>query len=85
MYESCLTRIADEVHRRGKTNVSVMVASHNEDTVRFALNLMKEKCISPSERVMCMAQLYGMCDQVCVYGKKEELFMETFGKFIRNM
>ncbi|CAB05117.2 Proline dehydrogenase 1, mitochondrial [Caenorhabditis elegans] len=64
MYESCLTRIADEVHRRGKTNVSVMVASHNEDTVRFALNLMKEKCISPSERVMCMAQLYGMCDQV---------------------
>ncbi|EGT48057.1 hypothetical protein CAEBREN_16585 [Caenorhabditis brenneri] len=64
MYESCLTRIADEVDRRGRTNVSVMVASHNEDTVRFAVNLMKERCIAPSERVMCMAQLYGMCDQV---------------------
>ncbi|EGT48056.1 hypothetical protein CAEBREN_24197 [Caenorhabditis brenneri] len=64
IYESCLTRIADEVDRRGRTNVSVMVASHNEDTVRFAVNLMKERCIAPSERVMCMAQLYGMCDQV---------------------
>ncbi|CAI5448104.1 unnamed protein product [Caenorhabditis angaria] len=64
MYESCLTRIADEVHRRGRNNVSVMVASHNEGTVRFAVNLMKERCIAPSERVICMAQLYGMCDQV---------------------
>lgn len=64
MYEACLTRIADEVHRRGRSNVSVMVASHNEGTVRFAVNLMKERCIAPSERVICMAQLYGMCDQV---------------------
>ncbi|CAB3406802.1 unnamed protein product [Caenorhabditis bovis] len=64
MYEACLTRIADEVARRGKTNVSVMIASHNEETVKFAVNLMKERCIAPSERVMCMAQLYGMCDQV---------------------
>ncbi|CAD6191316.1 unnamed protein product [Caenorhabditis auriculariae] len=64
MYESCLTRIGDEIERRGRNNVSVMIASHNEDTVRFAVNLMKERTIAPSERLMCFAQLYGMCDQV---------------------
>lgn len=63
-YERCLTRIADEHDRRGKGHVSVMIASHNEDTVRFAVQLMKERCIAPSERIMCFAQLYGMTDQV---------------------
>uniref|UniRef100_A0A1I7XDT0 Proline dehydrogenase n=1 Tax=Heterorhabditis bacteriophora TaxID=37862 RepID=A0A1I7XDT0_HETBA len=63
-YEACLTRIADEHERREKGSVSVMIASHNEDTVRFAVNLMKERAIAPSERIMCFAQLYGMCDQV---------------------
>ncbi|GMR48646.1 hypothetical protein PMAYCL1PPCAC_18841, partial [Pristionchus mayeri] len=64
MYERCLTRIADELARRGRGNVSVMIASHNEDTVRFATKLMRERGIAPSERIMCFAQLYGMCDQV---------------------
>ncbi|GMT26076.1 hypothetical protein PFISCL1PPCAC_17373, partial [Pristionchus fissidentatus] len=63
-YERCLTRIADELARRGRGNVSVMIASHNEDTVRFATKLMRERGIAPSERIMCFAQLYGMCDQV---------------------
>ncbi|CAI4221836.1 unnamed protein product [Auanema sp. JU1783] len=64
MYENCLTRLADEDTRRGRGNVSVMIASHNEDTVRFAVQLMKERGIAPSERIMCFAQLYGMCDQI---------------------
>ncbi|KAF8373769.1 prdh-1 [Pristionchus pacificus] len=63
-YERCLTRIADELARRGRGNVSVMIASHNEDTVRFATKLMRDRGIAPSERIMCFAQLYGMCDQV---------------------
>ncbi|PAV89864.1 hypothetical protein WR25_03018 [Diploscapter pachys] len=64
MYESCLKRIADEVDRRGRGNVSVMIASHNESTVRYSVELMKEREFAPSERIMCFAQLYGMCDQV---------------------
>lgn len=34
MYHRCLKRIADEHDSRGLGKVSVMVASHNEDTVR---------------------------------------------------
>ncbi|XP_014216763.1 proline dehydrogenase 1, mitochondrial isoform X2 [Copidosoma floridanum] len=42
--------------------IGIMVASHNEDTVRFAIEKMKEIGISPEDKVICFGQLFGMCD-----------------------
>ncbi|XP_034933725.1 proline dehydrogenase 1, mitochondrial isoform X2 [Chelonus insularis] len=44
--------------------LAIMVASHNEDTVRFAIKKMKEIGISPEDKVICFGQLLGMCDHV---------------------
>ncbi|XP_037943937.1 proline dehydrogenase 1, mitochondrial isoform X2 [Teleopsis dalmanni] len=44
--------------------VGIMVASHNEDTVRFAIEKMKEIGISPEDKVICFGQLLGMCDYI---------------------
>lgn len=41
-----------------------MVASHNEDTVRFAIQKMQEIGISPEDKVICFGQLLGMCDYI---------------------
>merc|ERR1719481_1761043 len=44
--------------------VGIMVASHNEDTVRYAIKMMKELNIKPEDKVICFGQLLGMCDQL---------------------
>ncbi|XP_070496107.1 proline dehydrogenase 1, mitochondrial [Chironomus tepperi] len=44
--------------------IAIMVASHNEDTVRYAIDKMKEIGISPEDKVICFGQLLGMCDYI---------------------
>jgi len=63
--DECLRRIkglkdAGEDPQR----VGIMVASHNADTVRYGVKRMAELGLDPQERVLCFAQLLGMCDQI---------------------
>ncbi|XP_022216666.1 proline dehydrogenase 1, mitochondrial isoform X1 [Drosophila obscura] len=44
--------------------IGIMVASHNEDTVRFAIEQMNQIGISPEDKVICFGQLLGMCDYI---------------------
>ncbi|KFP29846.1 hypothetical protein N325_04683, partial [Colius striatus] len=62
MYHRCLDYVLEEIRLRRKA--SVMVASHNEDTVKFTLRRMMELGIHPSEKKVYFGQLLGMCDQI---------------------
>uniref|UniRef100_A0AAR2KBX3 Proline dehydrogenase n=1 Tax=Pygocentrus nattereri TaxID=42514 RepID=A0AAR2KBX3_PYGNA len=62
MYHRCLEYILEEINHNRKA--SVMVASHNEDTVKFTLEKMNEMGLSPTENNVCFGQLLGMCDQI---------------------
>ncbi|NXA12113.1 PROD dehydrogenase, partial [Sapayoa aenigma] len=62
MYHRCLDYVLEEIKHRRKA--SVMVASHNEDTVKFTLRRMRELGLHPSEKKVCFGQLLGMCDQI---------------------
>ncbi|XP_039581708.1 proline dehydrogenase 1, mitochondrial-like isoform X1 [Passer montanus] len=62
MYHRCLDYVLEEIKHSRKA--SVMVASHNEDTVKFALRRMMELGIHPSDKKVCFGQLLGMCDQI---------------------
>lgn len=62
MYHRCLDYILEEIKHSPKVNV--MVASHNEDTVKFTLRRMMELGIHPSEKKVYFGQLLGMCDQI---------------------
>lgn len=44
--------------------IAVMIASHNEDTVRYTVKKMAEHGIHPLDRVICFGQLLGMCDHI---------------------
>lgn len=69
MFHKCLIEAMDRMKKlknkgQDPKRVGVMVASHNEDTIRFALKMMDEYNISPSDKVICFGQLLGMCDQL---------------------
>ncbi|KAF5897334.1 proline dehydrogenase 1, mitochondrial-like, partial [Clarias magur] len=62
MYHRCLEYILEEICHNRVANV--MVASHNEDTVKFTLKRMSEMGLSPRENKVYFGQLLGMCDQI---------------------
>lgn len=62
MYHRCLDYVLDEIALNG--NANVMVASHNEDTVKHTLRRMNELGLLPTENTVYFGQLLGMCDQI---------------------
>ncbi|OAD52488.1 Proline dehydrogenase 1, mitochondrial [Eufriesea mexicana] len=61
----CLRRVKQYKDKReDPKKIGIMVASHNEDTVRFAIEKMEELGISPEDKVICFGQLFGMCDYI---------------------
>ncbi|AWP15266.1 putative proline dehydrogenase 1 mitochondrial-like [Scophthalmus maximus] len=62
MYHKCLEYVLEEIEHSRKANV--MVATHNEDTVKFTLEKMNEMGLSPTEHKVYFGQLLGMCDQI---------------------
>ncbi|KAL6046646.1 hypothetical protein STEG23_017552 [Scotinomys teguina] len=62
MYHRCLNYVLEELKHTPKAEV--MVASHNEDTVRFTLCRMEELGLHPDDGQVCFGQLLGMCDQI---------------------
>ncbi|XP_055231365.1 proline dehydrogenase 1, mitochondrial-like [Gorilla gorilla gorilla] len=62
VYHRCLDYVLEEL--KHNTKAKVMVASHNEDTVRFALRRMEELGLHPADHQVYFGQLLGMCDQI---------------------
>lgn len=62
MYHKCLEYVLEEIEHSRKANV--MVATHNEDTVKFTLEKMNDMGLSPTENKVYFGQLLGMCDQI---------------------
>ncbi|XP_053466866.1 proline dehydrogenase 1, mitochondrial [Ictalurus furcatus] len=62
MYHRCLDYVLEEIDRNGKA--SVMVASHNIDTVKHTIQRMNEMGLVPADRKVYFGQLLGMCDQI---------------------
>ncbi|XP_074545775.1 proline dehydrogenase 1, mitochondrial [Halichoeres trimaculatus] len=62
MYHKCLEFVLEEIDHSRKANI--MVATHNEDTVKYTLKMMNEMGLSPTENKVYFGQLLGMCDQI---------------------
>uniref|UniRef100_A0A667YTD9 Proline dehydrogenase n=1 Tax=Myripristis murdjan TaxID=586833 RepID=A0A667YTD9_9TELE len=62
MYHRCLDYVLDEIALN--RNANVMVASHNEDTVKYTLRRMNKLGLVPTENKVYFGQLLGMCDQI---------------------
>ncbi|KAK0058759.1 proline dehydrogenase 1 mitochondrial [Biomphalaria pfeifferi] len=64
MMHSIIEEVMRQIHLRPVGRIAVMIASHNEDTVRYTIEKMKEYGVGPGDRLICFGQLFGMCDQI---------------------
>ncbi|TSU24199.1 Proline dehydrogenase 1, mitochondrial [Bagarius yarrelli] len=62
MYHRCLDYVLEEI--ASNKRASVMVASHNMDTVKHTIRRMNELGLAPTDRKVYFGQLLGMCDQI---------------------
>ncbi|KAL6096908.1 prodh [Pungitius sinensis] len=62
MYHKCLEFVLEEIDQSRKANI--MVATHNEETVKYTLEKMNEMRLFPTENKVYFGQLLGMCDQI---------------------
>jgi len=61
--DMCLTK-AVEQRQESHARIAFMLASHNEDSVRFAVKRMNELGVTPEDHIVNFGQLLGMCDQL---------------------
>lgn len=61
MYDDVVYTVLQKVR---STPAEVMVASHNEESIQFVIQRMKEFGIAQDSGKVSFGQLYGMCDQV---------------------
>nr|XP_039262142.1 proline dehydrogenase 1, mitochondrial-like isoform X1 [Styela clava] len=61
-YLKSLDLLLDNINSHG--NINVMVASHNEDSIKYALQRMHDLGISSASKQVFFGQLLGMCDHV---------------------
>jgi len=61
--DMCLTKAAEQ-RKESHARIAFMLASHNEDSVRFAVKRMNELGITPEDHIVNFGQLLGMCDQL---------------------
>jgi len=64
MYQNVTCEVLEQINSRPKGDIAVMIASHNEDSVRYTLEKMQEYGVTASDRVICFGQLLGMSDQI---------------------
>ncbi|CAF4039968.1 unnamed protein product [Rotaria sp. Silwood2] len=64
MYHTCLDEVLKNTVKRKTDQIRIMIASHNEDTIRYALQEMKDYKIRHDSSIVSFASLYGMSDYV---------------------
>ncbi|XP_062566815.1 proline dehydrogenase 1, mitochondrial-like [Saccostrea cucullata] len=63
-YHRVVEEIMNQINQRPRGKIAVMVASHNEETVKVTVEKMKKNNIGPQDRLICFGQLLGMCDHI---------------------
>lgn len=62
-YNSVLDHMLEYISHVGEM-CNIIIASHNEDSIKLAVQRMKQLNIDPKSGGVHFGQLYGMCDQI---------------------